>query len=110
MKAILSVVALLACCCVLGIGAAVAGPTVPAAAPVFQMTADLGPSSSSLAPALDTDPFVALAVVSTAIAPVHQCDCMVIVGCTGHPAGTDCAEPPGCCHCSALTPSTCVRN
>jgi len=59
---------------------------------------------------LAVDPFVASAVVSTEIVPVHQCGCQIIFSCPGHPAGTDCAEPPGCCHCSVGTPIACVQN
>jgi hypothetical protein len=51
------------------------------------------------------DPFLQVAEVTTSVPMAIKCPCTIISSCAGHPTGFDCAEPAGCCHCSAGAPA-----
>jgi hypothetical protein len=89
-----------------------AGIALLMCSPHISSAASVATPASIDQPALAADAFMAQAVVTTSVFTVHQCGCQKIVSCPFTPIGTDCAEPPGCCHCGGADPATraCQQN
>ena len=91
--------AIIVCICSISPAAAATTPQAPALVQPVSAPAALAP-----------DPFLSQATVTTSIVESFPCPCTISSGCPS--VGFDCADPPGCCHCSGPDPAhlKCVAN